>query len=198
MTATRTFLEIFIPLLVALDPIGLVPVFLSCTPRHDAAARRRLTFEAVGAAFVICLAFMFLGRALFAFLGIDVDDFRVAGGILLLVLAVHDLIARGKAAVYEDRITGIVPLATPLMAGPATLTTLLVLATEHGYLATGLSLLANFSLLLLALLAASRIARLVGESAMEALSKLVMILLAAIAVNFIRTGIVNIALTYRH
>jgi multiple antibiotic resistance protein len=90
---------------------------------------------------------------------------------------------------------GIVPLAMPLIAGPATLTTVLVLASPppqgHGRALTSLSLAVNFAILLLSLLSASRIARLVGVNALRALSKLVMVLLAAIAVNFIRTGIMN-------
>src|SRR3954469_12411735 len=142
------FLRVFIPLFVAIDPLGLVPVFLSVTDGMDAARRRRTSFEAVASASVICIGFMFLGEAIFRFLGITHQDFRIAGGVILLVLAVLDLLIAGKPAVNEDQMVGIVPLAMPLIAGPATLTTLLVLRGRHGASLTILSLAVNYGLLL--------------------------------------------------
>jgi multiple antibiotic resistance protein len=183
------FLLVFIPLFVAIDPLGLVPIFLSVTASMDEAQRRRTSFEAVGAALVICLGFMFLGDVTFKFLGIADYDFRIAGGTLLLVLAVVDLLRRGKPAVDESDTVGVVPLAMPLIAGPATLTSLLVLAARYGYALTALGLVVTFAILLAALVYANAIARLLGRHALVALSKLVMILLAAIAVNYIRVGV---------
>jgi multiple antibiotic resistance protein len=186
------FLAAFIPLLVAIDPLGMVPVFLGVTSGMDARRRRMVTLEAVVAALAICVGFMFLGNVLFRFLGIDQHDFKIAGGILLLVLAVMDLVTVGKPAVDESHSSGIVPLATPLIAGPATLTTVLVLVSNQGYVMTGLSIASNLAVLLAAMLLATRFMRLIGEDAMRALSKLVMILLAAIAVNFIRSGVMAV------
>jgi len=189
MPFLRTFLQTFIPLFVAIDPFGMVPVFLGVTDGMSDARRRRVTFEAVTAATVICLAFMFLGESLFGFLGIRDFDFRIAGGVLLLVLAVYDLLIPGKPAVHEPDTVGIVPLAMPLIAGPATLTTTLVLVTRYGYFPTALGLSVNFLLLLATLCGASALARLLGVNTLRAASKLVMVLLAAIAVNLIRVGI---------
>ena len=186
------FLTAFIPLLVAIDPLGMVPVFLGVTSGMDARRRRTVTLEAIAAAAAICVGFMFLGNVLFRFLGIDQHDFKIAGGILLLVLAVVDLVIPGKPAVDEAHSSGIVPLATPLIAGPATLTTVLVLVSNQGYAMTALSIGVNLGILLVAMLAATHFVRLVGEDAMRALSKLVMILLAAIAVNFIRSGMMAV------
>lgn len=185
----RAFFEVFLPLFVTIDAFGLVPVFLGVTGRMTAARRREVTFQAVAAATVLSIGFMFAGNALFQFLGITDNDFRIAGGVILLVLAVIDLLIPGKPAVQEDQTVGLVPLAMPLIAGPATLTTVLVLRGKHGAPLTVLSLAVNFGILLVVLLAAGRIARLVGSNALRAVSKLVMVLLAAIAVNFIRTGI---------
>ena len=167
----------------------MIPIFLAVTDGIPDERRRRVSFEAVAAATVICLLFMFLGDSLFGFLGIRDYDFRIAGGVLLLVLAVYDLLVPGKPAVEERDTVGIVPLAMPLIAGPATLTTTLVLTGRHGYAATAMGLAANFMLLLVALLASGWIARLVGVNALKALSKVVMVFLAAIAVNLIRVGI---------
>ena len=189
MDLLRTFLETFIPLFVAIDPFGMVPIFLAVTDGMPDARRRQVSFEAVAAAFGICLMFMFLGESLFGFLGIRDYDFRIAGGVLLLVLAIYDLLVPGKPAVHERETVGIVPLAMPLIAGPATLTTTLVLTGRHGYFATALGLSINFLLLLLALCASGWIARLVGVNTLRAISKLVMVFLAALAVNLIRVGV---------
>jgi multiple antibiotic resistance protein len=167
----------------------MVPIFLAVTDGIPHVRRRKVVFEAVTAALVICLLFMFLGESLFGFLGIRDYDFRIAGGALLLVLAIYDLLTPGKPAVHERETVGIVPLAMPLIAGPATLTTTLVLTSQYGYGPTALGLATNFMLLLGALLASGWIARLVGVNALRAVSKLVMLFLAAIAVNLIRVGV---------
>ena len=194
MDPLRTFLEVFLPLFVAIDPFGLVPLFLAVTFDMTEKQRREVTFQAVAAATLISFAFMFLGQQIFHFLAITDNDFRIAGGILLLVLSILDLVHSGKPTVHEAEIVGIVPLAMPLIAGPATLTTALVLATRpsYGYALTALGLALNFLILLVAMLLATRIQKLVGANTLRAFSKLVMVLLAAIAVNFIRQGITNI------
>ena len=189
MDLLRTFLSTFIPLFVAIDPPGMIPIFMAVTDGMSDARRRRVSFEAVAAATAICLLFMFLGEGLFGFLGIRDYDFRIAGGVLLLVLAVYDLLVPGKPAVEERETVGIVPLAMPLIAGPATLTTTLLLTSRYGYAATAMGLAGNFMLLLLALVASGWVARLVGVNALKALSKIVMVFLAAIAVNLIRVGV---------
>jgi multiple antibiotic resistance protein len=191
------FLEYFIPLFVAIDPLGLAPLFVAVTGHLSAAQKRTVILEAAGTAFIICLGFMFLGRAIFHYLGITEADFRIAGGILLLVLAVMDLLRPGKPAVEQTEMIGIVPLATPLIAGPATLTTVLVLASGHGghptsYGLTSLSLALNLLLLVIILIASSRLSGRLSLNAMLAFSKLVMVLLAAIAVNFIRVGVMEV------
>jgi multiple antibiotic resistance protein len=194
MIVWTRFLEVFIPLFVAIDPFGMLPIFLGVTGEMSEKQRRQVALEAVFTATLISLGFMFLGQVLFRFLGITENDFRIGGGILLLVLAVLDLVQPGKPAVVEPEIVGIVPLAMPLIAGPATLTTALVLATrgDYGYLLTATSLIVNLGILLLVLLSATRVAQIIGHNALRAFSRLVMVLLAAIAVNFIRSGIANI------
>jgi multiple antibiotic resistance protein len=184
-----TFFTTFIKLFVAIDPFGMVPIFLAVTDGMTDDRRRRVSFEAVAAALVICLLFMLLGESLFGFLGIRDFDFRIAGGVLLLVLAVYDLLIPGKPAVHERDTVGIVPLAMPLIAGPATLTTTLVLVSRHGYFPTAFGLSVNFLLLLATLCAAGWVSRLIGVNTLRAASKLVMVLLAAIAVNLIRVGV---------
>jgi multiple antibiotic resistance protein len=190
----HAFLLVFIPLFVAIDPIGLVPIFMSVTHGMDERRRRDTAFQAVASASVVCIGFMFVGDALFSFLGISVNDFRIAGGVILLVLAVLDLLIVGKPALNPEEMVGVVPLGMPMIAGPATLTSVLVLSKEPelGKSLTALSLAINFLLLLFVLWTGNRIARLVGNNTLRAISKLVMVLLAAIAVNYIRVGVTEV------
>lgn len=196
MSHLQPFFEILIPLLVAIDPLGLIPLLIGFTASMEERRRRRIILEAVSVGFLITLGFMFLGHATFRFLGISEHDFRIAGGLLLLVLAVLDLVQTGKSGggAGAEQLDGIVPLAMPLIAGPATLTTVLVFATNprYGYGLTMLAVVVAFGVLHGAMLASGWIARRLGRGALRALSKLVMVLLAAIAVNFIRTGVAGV------
>lgn len=186
-------MEVFIPLFVAVDPFGLLPLFLAVTAELSPPERRRIATEAAATAFAIAMVFMFLGNAIFHFLGIESADFKIGGGILLLVLAVLDLVLVGKPAVHDREMLGIVPLGMPLIAGPAMLTTILVFSSRegYGYGLTAAATVLNFLLLLLVLRSAHIIVRLLGMNTLRAFSKLVMVLLAAIAVQFIRSGVVE-------
>jgi multiple antibiotic resistance protein len=187
----RLFLTCFIQLFVTIDPIGMLPVFMALTDGMTPQRRRSITFEAVAFAMALSVGFMFLGKATFAFLSITEADFRIAGGAILLVLSMIDLLIPGKPAVTEQAASGLFPLALPLIAGPATLTTTLVLA-EKSTAMTALGLSLNFGILLVVLLACGTVVRLAGRNALRAFSKLVMVLLAAIAVNMIRTGVAQV------
>jgi multiple antibiotic resistance protein len=183
--------EAFIKLFVTIDPLGMLPVFLALTAGMSPARRREVTYEGVLFALAIAFAFMVLGNAIFRYIGITEADFRIAGGGILLLLAMIDLLIPGKPAVTEEATVGIFPLAMPLIAGPATLTTTLVLAksADYGFAYTSASLAINFALLLIVLLSANGIIKLIGLNALRGISKLVMVLLAALAVNLIRMGI---------
>ncbi len=186
----RHFLTFFFPLFVTIDAFGMLPVFLGVTEGMAAERRRKVAIEAVAAGLIICVAFMFVGDALFRFLGITQTHFKIAGGIILLVLSVVDILTPGKPAVIEQEMSGIVPLATPLIAGPATLASTLILAKQQGgYLWTMGSLLVNFAILMAVLLASGVVARVVGLNTLRAFSKIIMVLLAAIAVSYILTGL---------
>ena len=188
----HALLAVFIPLFVSIDAVGLIPVFLSLTSTMTVVRRREVTFEAVSVGLLVCIGFMLLGHAVFRFLGITEADFRIAGGVILLVLSVINLLIPGKPAVDEHDGVGVFPLAMPLIVGPATLTATLVLANRAGYALTSLSLAINFAILLAALLAATQLSQLIGKSAMRAMSKIVVLMLAAIAVNLVRTGIADV------
>jgi multiple antibiotic resistance protein len=184
-------LTCFIKLFVTIDPLGTLPVFLALTAGMTAQRRRRVTFEAVIFGLLIAVCFMVLGNAIFHFIGITESDFRIAGGGILLLLAMIDLLIPGKPAVEEQATVGLFPLAMPLIAGPATITSTLVLAKspEYGYGYTASGLIFNFAFLLIVLLSANVWIRVIGLPALRGVSKLVMVMLAALAINLIRTGI---------
>jgi multiple antibiotic resistance protein len=190
----QTFFQVFIPLFVALDVVGLIPIFLAVTGDLDDRQRRRVSFEAVASALLICLGFMFVGHPLFALLGIRQEHFMIAGGVLLLVLSVLDIVIIGKPAMAPAEVVGVVPLGMPLIAGPATLSTVLLLSGNRsfGYAWTALSISVNLGIVLVGLLLASRLGRLLGLNALRAVSKVVMILLAALAIRFIAEGVQTI------
>ncbi len=186
----KAFWLCFIPLFVAVDPMGLVPVFVSVTGDLDPRLRRRLVLQATPTALAIGLVFFAIGRPLLSFLHIGVPDLQIAGGILLFIYAVVDLFfAPGKPSVSEAHSMGTVPLATPLIVGPAVLTAGLVLVDRYSYASAALALIANIVLLTLALLGLEWLLRWIPLDAMRAVSKVVDLLLAAIGVGFVRWGI---------
>jgi multiple antibiotic resistance protein len=210
MAFLHDFLMIFLPLLVVVDPAGTVPVYLALTGRHTASGRREIAVRATIVAAVTGVLFVVLGQAIFNFLGVRFADFQIAGGILLVVLALIDLLTPGKPAVddHASPTDGIVPLAVPLIVGPATMTTSLLLVNTYSkpygerfgalqgqvivMAMVCVALLLNLALLLAAMWHADRLSALVGKNTMAVINKIVMILLAAIAVSLIRQGIVSI------
>lgn len=207
------FLLIFIPLFVVIDPAGTIPVYLAITDQYPEAQRRRVAVRAASVAAATGVLFVFLGQATLRFLGVRFEDFQIAGGILLAILAIIDLLIRGKPAVDQTSLdpaeqVGVFPLGVPLIVGPATMTTSLLLVNTYSEtynhtfgapygqlivsLMVCLALLINIALLLTAMWHSGRLTQLVGRSTMSVLNKIVMILLAAIAVSMVRQGVVGI------
>jgi multiple antibiotic resistance protein len=193
----ESFWSVFIPLFVAIDVFGAVPIFLGMMGGVERSRRRKITLQAVATAFGISLLFLVAGRTIFGLLGITDDDFRIGGGLLLLVLAISDLLFSKKATRDLDDTAGVVPLGTPLIIGPAALTTILMLMDRHGGTWTLLSLGVNLSLVWLAFTFATPLARLFSAAGLKALSKVVNIFLAAIAVMMIRLGIAGLISLHR-
>src|SRR4030042_1457013 len=121
----------FVPLFVAMDAIGVLPIYMPVTSNMAKPERSRLTTFAMITALVLGLIFVVIGKGIFTFLGIRLEDFLVGGGLILFLLAAKELIM-GKMVDEKDldsrEMFGVVPLGTPLLAGPAVLTTLIILA----------------------------------------------------------------------
>jgi multiple antibiotic resistance protein len=189
MSLGRVFLECFIPLFVTIDPIGLAAIFLALGRDVPVDKRKRIANQATWTGGIVALFFLFLGRSIFIAIGIGEGDFQIAGGLILFILASRELIqspSQEKRSLPDD--FGVVPLGMPLIAGPATITTLLVISQSFGMTMTLAALAVNLALVALAFSQSERLERLVGHTGLRAVSKIIALLLAAIAVHIVRRG----------
>ncbi|MDR1011261.1 MAG: MarC family protein [Opitutaceae bacterium] len=183
------FLKAFIPLFVAMDPIGLAALYLCFTPRIPVGKRKRITRQAILTGAGVALLFLFLGQAIFRALYITPGDFQIAGGLILLILAARDLLTSSDAtpqALSED--FGVVPLGMPLIAGPAVIATMFICVDQVGLVMTLVALAANLALVVIALAWSEKLGKWIGVTGMKAISKIISMLLAAIAIAMIRQG----------
>jgi multiple antibiotic resistance protein len=182
------FLFAFIPVFVAIDPIGLVALFMGLGTSASSQDRQRQAFLGIFTGLVVSVGFIFLGKFIFAALGITVADFQVGGGLILLALAGRELLGVASHDRGGSDEFGVVPLGMPLIAGPALLTALLILVDSVGLFFTLLSLLVNLALVAIALCNAERFSRWMGKQGLRGVSKIIALLLAAIAISLIRRG----------
>ena len=190
----HTFWKVFLPLFVAIDPPGVLSLFFSLTQGMEGAQKRRTAGAAVLTAFLTVLFFDVFGTSLLDFLGLSLWDFTLAGGLLLLVLSVSDLLRNqdpkeaGRPSLMTGPI-GAVPLGIPIIAGPATLTTSLIFSKTVSLPWALLALGVNMVLLFAVLLFSDRITRILGQTLSAAVGKIFSLLLAAIAIHLIHRGI---------
>jgi multiple antibiotic resistance protein len=187
----RDFLMVFVPLFVAVDAIGILPIFMSLTEGVPQLDRKRIVRQSFVTALLVAVAFIFLGKSVFHLLGITISDFMVAGGILLFIIATLDLTTGTKFARRVETL-GAVPLGIPLIVGPAVLTTSLMLVDVHGLAATLAAVLLNLLLAIGVLLSADFWYRILGQTGSQAVSKVANLILAAIAVMMIRKGLLTV------
>ncbi len=194
----------FVTLFVVIDPIGVAPIFASVTPAESAARRRQIAIKGVVIAAVILLAFALGGHPLLTALGIGLPAFRIAGGLLLLLLAIDMVMARHSG--LRDTAPGeheestqrtdvsVFPLAIPLIAGPGALTSIvLLMGRANGDLPQQAAVLAVMFLVLaitlVCLLATAQLMRLLGQTGINVVTRVFGIITAALAVQFILDGV---------
>lgn len=182
----------FIPVFVAVDAVGVLPIFVSLTEEFDRRQRRKVIFQSMITATCLAAGFIFLGKAVFNLLGISVGDFMVAGGVILFCIAIMDIMNPTKRRRIPSGELGTVPLGTPLIVGPAVLTTSLIILEEYGFIATFIAVLVNVLLAGLIFSLSNVLIKTLGTSGSRALSKITSLLLAAIAVMMIRKGILQL------
>lgn len=187
----KEFLLCFIPILVAMDAIGILPMFMGFTENLKKREKQKIITQSIVTAFLIGIVFLFLGQWIFNILGVNVADFKIAGGLVLLTIALRDLLQYEKAHRLSKETMGAVPIGTPLVTGPAVLTTIIILLDTHGPYLTVTAFLANLAIVWVTFLFADAISGFLGKAGSKAISKIAHLLLAAIAVMMMRKGMID-------
>ena len=191
----RDILLAFIPLFVAVDAFGVLPMFISLTKDIEQKERLKIILQSMITAMVLALGFVFVGKEVFKLLGIEMGDFMIAGGAILFSIAIIDIMNPTKKRRSPTTELGAVPIGTPLIAGPAVLTTSMLIISEYGLLATTCSIVLNILLAGAVFSLSEFIIKILGVAGSKALSKVMSLLLAAIAVMLIRKGLIEIIST---
>jgi multiple antibiotic resistance protein len=193
----------FVILVVVIDPIGLSPMFAALTHGGSAAYKRRMAFKGTALAAVVLVVFALIGDGLLRSLGISLAAFRIAGGVLLFLLAIDMVFARHsglRSTTQSEQVEAehrkdisVFPLAIPLIAGPGAITTVLLTVGSQPSLVTSLAFLLVLALVLLltlgALLLAPRTMMLMGETGANVVTRTLGIVLAALAVQYMLDGV---------
>jgi len=182
------FLLAFIPIFVAVDAVGVLPIFVSLTQHLKKKQKISVITQSVATALCLAFGFIFLGKAVFKLLNITIGDFMIAGGVILFSIAIIDILNSGKRRRMPAKELGAVPIGTPLIVGPAVLTTSLIIIGEYGTLATLTSVVVNVLLAGVIFSFSNALIKILGEAGSKALSKVMALLLAAIAVMMVRKG----------
>ena len=202
MTELPALIAAFTTMFIILDPPGLAPVFIALTQGMTASQRRTIAIRACVVSACLMLLFLFLGEAVLGFIGISMDAFRIAGGILLFLTALDMLFQKRQARREENAAEGqaehhddpsVFPLALPLIVGPGAITTIILLAgqadgaADFGAIAG--VLMAVLLITFLAFLAAPGIERVLGKTGLNIVTRVLGMLLAALAVQFVLDGL---------
>lgn len=194
------FITAFATLFVVIDPIGLAPMFVALTPGADKSHRLAVALRACIIAAILLTLFGLFGEALLGFIGISMPAFRIAGGVLLFLTALDMLFERrterrqGQTSRADD--PSVFPLATPLIAGPGALATMILLVGQAdgaaGIAAVHMVMLAVVALTFALFLTAGLMERVLGDTGINVVTRLLGMLLAALSVQFVIDGIRNV------
>lgn len=174
-----------------MDALGILPMYIGFTSHLKVKDRRNVITQSIITALAIGIGFLFLGRWIFKLLGVMVFDFKIAGGLVLLTIALRDLLMYGKGTKLATDTMGAVPIGTPLVTGPAVLTTMVIMLDSYGLIFTVSSFVANLAIVWVVFTYADAISGVLGKAGSKAISKIAHLLLAAIAVMMIRKGLVD-------
>lgn len=188
----RSYVLSFIPIFIAVNALGILPLYISLTDGIHKKSRQEVMQRSLITATAIAVAFMLIGKFVMFILGITIPDFKIAGGILLLILSVNLLLPGEQRRGKPTTDVGVFPLGTPLITGPAVLTTLLVLLGAYGLITTFIAFVLNMIIVWIIFYYADGVMRLMGKGGARAFSKVADILLTAFAVMMIRNGILEI------
>ncbi|MEM2183366.1 MAG: MarC family protein [Candidatus Bathyarchaeia archaeon] len=183
---TRSVISLFI----IVDPFGNIPIFIGLTERLGREERRKVFHTATVTGFMLLLLFAIAGREILNMFGITLQSFMIAGGILLLIIAIRILVMGGWE---ESRLTpesvGVVPIAVPLLVGPGAITTTILNLQEFGIILTIVSVVIVFSIVWLTLRYIEPIYKVLGRNGAIIIARVMALLIAAIAIQYIVNGL---------
>jgi multiple antibiotic resistance protein len=179
----------FVPLFIAIDALGLPPIIISLSEGMTVRERQKMVHVAILTALLVGLAFLFLGRLILTLMGISVAAFAIAGGTILLVQSIRNMTTGQMMEASKEEMVAVVPIGTPLLAGPATITTLLLLTSQIPLAVVLEAFMANVLLAWGICLGSYRILKLMGQGGLRAVSRVFSLLLASIAVSMILKGL---------
>lgn len=191
------FAQAVVALLIVLDPIGLAPVLVGLSRRFDEKQFRRLILKVVAGSTLLLLLFTATGTWVLRLFGVTLNDLQIGGGLLLLI-AVR-LVVEGRLLpdTSHDEQAVVVPLISPLLIGPGAITAAVVLAALHGVVLTALAGLAAMAVCLLVFVCTRLVHRLLGDSGTDLISRIMGLLIATIAISYIRAGVLGLIETAR-
>ena len=204
MFETALFISAFTTLFVIIDPPGCAPIFATLTQGTSRKHQRVMAFKSVGIAALILIGFAYVGEWLFAKLGISLDALRIAGGIMLFMIGLN-MVFEKRTEKREDRAEefleevedpediSVFPMGIPMIAGPGTMATLLILmketGTQGGQFAILAALVLTLIITLLTFLVAGPLMKLMGKSFTDILTRVLGVLLCTLASQFVLDGI---------
>jgi multiple antibiotic resistance protein len=185
------FIRSFITLFIIMDPFMSVAFFLGYSKNLDSKQKDKAILIAIGVAAFLMLVFLISGLYLLNTLGISFNGFKMAGGIILLIMGVTTVLSIDMGSKTENVSSGAILIGTPILAGPGALTTIIILSKDYGLVIPALAAVAVLVVSYLMLKFAKNLQQFIGTEIIEIMSKVLGLLLAALAVDFIHAGIVG-------
>jgi len=186
-------LRAFIALFIVVDPFGNIPIFVSLTEKLPVKNERKVYNTAILVGFILLLIFAFTGLEIFNLFGISISSFEIAGGILLLIISIRILVSGGFHETAESpESIGAVPIAIPLLVGPGAITTTILNLQSFGVIVTVLSVSIVLAVTWVILRFIDRIYRYLGKTGAMVIARVMSLLIAALAVQYIVNGLTTI------
>ena len=183
------FVKCFAAIFVVLDAIGNIPLFHSLNNRYSEKVKHKNIRIAIIIATAILLPFLFFGTYILGFFGVTISGFKIAGGIILFLIGLKVVLGVGSSNGEKYSDVSIVPMATPLIAGPGTITTVMILSGIYGYIIPFTALLANLFINFVMLSYSDKLTNLLGKQGSEVISKILGMILVAISVEMVISGL---------
>ena len=185
----HNFILTFIPLFIVIDAFGNIPFVITMGQAAQNERRRKLVNIAIITATLVGLLFLFFGQFILRVMDISVGSFAIAGGIILVVLSIKYMTTGHMVSVVQEELMAVVPIGTPLTVGPATITTLILLASQYPLWIVLISFALNMVIAWIIFVLSNQLTKFLGQGGIKAVSQVFNLLLAAIGVSMILRGL---------